>query len=405
MATKTANRSVATAMAIAGRSSRACDVCANKSARLYCAADEAYLCDRCDTQVHSANALALRHERVRLAPNGAPMKIPRTTSCDTSTKEPAAAFKVTKSLSQDILPAFKSSKSASNHKDAEVPKSIKKKHQNLHSPPAQVLPCRKRSRTSRPHPLHHVKLDSCNSISKHQGSVELFSHLKAPKSSVKVEREAPPAAAVESVKIKVEHLPLFDLFDTDDFLTDCPQEVPSFITVMDHHQHTSSDSSGSDPEFSCSDFSSEVQYATSDHSVPSSDSGGFAAYFKGKAGDADQFLVPESCAFDYSLDDSGIVGDMCVEIDSSVSFAGDACFIPGEIPGLDGFEDFGCSRNLTDEYAGLNFDLPLNGGSEACEGDVSGDTSEAGGMFVSRIWFIPIHCGGRCMNQWSCRSC
>lgn len=75
MATKAANpSSLAIAMAFAGRSARACHVCAYKSALWYCAADEAYLCTACDTQVHSANALSLRHERVRLAPNGTPKK-------------------------------------------------------------------------------------------------------------------------------------------------------------------------------------------------------------------------------------------------------------------------------------------------------------------------------------------
>lgn len=64
----------AIAMAIVGRTTRACHVCALKNALWYCAADEAYLCTACDTQVHSANALSLRHERVRVTPNGTPMK-------------------------------------------------------------------------------------------------------------------------------------------------------------------------------------------------------------------------------------------------------------------------------------------------------------------------------------------
>lgn len=65
-----ATNSVATAMAIAGRASRACDVCGSQRARWYCNADNAYLCYRCDQNVHSANALALRHERVRLNSQG-----------------------------------------------------------------------------------------------------------------------------------------------------------------------------------------------------------------------------------------------------------------------------------------------------------------------------------------------
>ncbi|CAM6011301.1 unnamed protein product [Sphagnum balticum] len=69
------------AMAIAGRSSRACDVCGVQRAHWYCAADEAFLCENCDGGVHNANAVALRHERVRLAPNGTPTaKLPRHSS-------------------------------------------------------------------------------------------------------------------------------------------------------------------------------------------------------------------------------------------------------------------------------------------------------------------------------------
>jgi hypothetical protein len=116
MATKVVGRAVATAMAIAGRASRACDVCASKSARWYCGADAAYLCDRCDTQVHSANSLAQRHERARLTPAGVPMK-------GSKGKPPASAASTKrKKGKRDVLP------------------------------PPQVLPLRKRSRTSRPHP-------------------------------------------------------------------------------------------------------------------------------------------------------------------------------------------------------------------------------------------------------------
>ncbi|KAL1824937.1 hypothetical protein ACET3Z_011715 [Daucus carota] len=54
------------ANAIGGKTARACDSCVRKRARWYCAADDAFLCQGCDSMVHSANQLASRHERVRL---------------------------------------------------------------------------------------------------------------------------------------------------------------------------------------------------------------------------------------------------------------------------------------------------------------------------------------------------
>ncbi|XVF14711.1 hypothetical protein REPUB_Repub09cG0085000 [Reevesia pubescens] len=54
------------ANAIGGKTARACDSCIKKRARWYCAADDAFLCQACDSSVHSANSLARRHERVRL---------------------------------------------------------------------------------------------------------------------------------------------------------------------------------------------------------------------------------------------------------------------------------------------------------------------------------------------------
>ncbi|CAA3010067.1 zinc finger CONSTANS-LIKE 16-like [Olea europaea subsp. europaea] len=54
------------ANAVGGKAARACDNCIRKRARLYCAADDAFLCQPCDASVHSANPLARRHERVQL---------------------------------------------------------------------------------------------------------------------------------------------------------------------------------------------------------------------------------------------------------------------------------------------------------------------------------------------------
>ncbi|KAA0040260.1 B-box zinc finger protein 21 [Cucumis melo var. makuwa] len=42
-----------------------CELCGSR-ASLYCEADEAYLCGKCDKSVHNANFLALRHVRCLL---------------------------------------------------------------------------------------------------------------------------------------------------------------------------------------------------------------------------------------------------------------------------------------------------------------------------------------------------
>ncbi|XP_052179385.1 zinc finger protein CONSTANS-LIKE 16-like [Diospyros lotus] len=52
------------ANAVGGKTARACESCLTKRARWYCAADDAFLCQACDSSVHSANQLASRHERV-----------------------------------------------------------------------------------------------------------------------------------------------------------------------------------------------------------------------------------------------------------------------------------------------------------------------------------------------------
>ncbi|KAL9686157.1 hypothetical protein QQ045_023612 [Rhodiola kirilowii] len=43
-----------------------CDVCAAEQATVFCTADEAALCDRCDHKVHQANKLAKKHRRFSL---------------------------------------------------------------------------------------------------------------------------------------------------------------------------------------------------------------------------------------------------------------------------------------------------------------------------------------------------
>jgi hypothetical protein len=63
-----AKKTVTAATAVGSKGARACDGCLRRRARWYCAADDAFLCQGCDTSVHSANPLARRHERVRLRP-------------------------------------------------------------------------------------------------------------------------------------------------------------------------------------------------------------------------------------------------------------------------------------------------------------------------------------------------
>ncbi|KAK1394969.1 B-box zinc finger protein 19 [Heracleum sosnowskyi] len=60
-----------------------CDVCESAAATLFCAADEAALCQSCDHKVHMCNKLANRHVRVGLAD---PSDVPR---CDICEKGPA----------------------------------------------------------------------------------------------------------------------------------------------------------------------------------------------------------------------------------------------------------------------------------------------------------------------------
>ncbi|XP_062212193.1 zinc finger protein CONSTANS-LIKE 16-like [Phragmites australis] len=56
----------ATGAALGARTARSCDGCMRRRARWHCPADDAFLCQACDTAVHSANPLARRHHRVRL---------------------------------------------------------------------------------------------------------------------------------------------------------------------------------------------------------------------------------------------------------------------------------------------------------------------------------------------------
>ncbi|KAF8090194.1 hypothetical protein N665_0483s0032 [Sinapis alba] len=55
-----------------------CNTCRSAACTVYCRADSAYLCTRCDAEVHAANLLASRHERVRV--------------CESCERAPAASF-------------------------------------------------------------------------------------------------------------------------------------------------------------------------------------------------------------------------------------------------------------------------------------------------------------------------
>ncbi|KAF8650554.1 hypothetical protein HU200_063929 [Digitaria exilis] len=68
-----AKKASAAAEAVGAKAARACDGCLRRRARWYCAADDAFLCQGCDTSVHSANPLARRHERLRLRPTSPPL--------------------------------------------------------------------------------------------------------------------------------------------------------------------------------------------------------------------------------------------------------------------------------------------------------------------------------------------
>ncbi|KAL0392518.1 UNVERIFIED_CONTAM: B-box zinc finger protein 24 [Sesamum radiatum] len=43
-----------------------CDMCEKAQASVICCADEAALCEKCDVEVHAANKLASKHQRLLL---------------------------------------------------------------------------------------------------------------------------------------------------------------------------------------------------------------------------------------------------------------------------------------------------------------------------------------------------
>lgn len=217
----------------------ACDVCAKKSARWYCSADAAYLCDLCDAQVHTANSLARRHERLRVTPTGGKVSSKKRLS-------------------------------------------------------PQVLPARKRTRSSRPHP-HRPQC----------------------------------TAHDQGMHIQMEEINL------EDFLVDHPQEVPSLITDSSSQEYSShSMSHSSHSSLQSPDCNSPASFRSSD------DESSFAAYFKGKAALTEAVIEFEAVV------PTGI-DIICCDADGNISMADDdACFLPGDIPGLDAFDDCSLSFDL-----------------------------------------------------------
>uniref|UniRef100_A0A2P2KRQ7 B box-type domain-containing protein n=1 Tax=Rhizophora mucronata TaxID=61149 RepID=A0A2P2KRQ7_RHIMU len=70
-----------------GRMKIQCDVCEKAPATVICCADEAALCAKCDIEVHAANKLASKHQRLLL--QCLPSKLP---TCDICQEKPAFLF-------------------------------------------------------------------------------------------------------------------------------------------------------------------------------------------------------------------------------------------------------------------------------------------------------------------------
>ncbi|KAK8449086.1 hypothetical protein SEVIR_7G157900v4 [Setaria viridis] len=66
-----------------------CDACEGAAATVVCCADEAALCARCDVEIHAANKLASKHQRLPLDGEGAAGDLPR---CDVCQEKPAFIF-------------------------------------------------------------------------------------------------------------------------------------------------------------------------------------------------------------------------------------------------------------------------------------------------------------------------
>ncbi|XP_023520465.1 zinc finger protein CONSTANS-LIKE 16-like [Cucurbita pepo subsp. pepo] len=112
------------ANAVGGKTARACDSCFRKRARWYCAADDAFLCQSCDS-VHSANPLARRHQRLRLnSPTSSDSKPPSPSWVSGFTRKPRTPRPPPRPKSDDLLsnPSFSlvpEADDATSHEDNE----------------------------------------------------------------------------------------------------------------------------------------------------------------------------------------------------------------------------------------------------------------------------------------------
>ncbi len=384
MATKMMNKVVsssscvqATAMgAIAGRATRACDMCGIQRARWYCAADEAYLCARCDTSVHGANTLALRHDRICLAPTHlhgftpsaggslqqkAAFKLRSTTTTSRSSTIPSkTASKNGDGVSEpDEFPAAAAAYTARavppTSSDCEVPvldPSPRARDQ------AVTIPSRKRSRTTRPHPHHLRRL--CSTAGGGGGGVRGAAAAAggAGPRPCKIQKLSSNCAVDESSMVQVKIESLRDFMDCDAMdLNDDPHksysssfhggahEVPAFITVAGqdllhgHHEDDPREIS-TPPRFKTSASAGNILQGAHYYSRNSaSDSSRFSPFFKSKAAaqahaqleddqwgsddaaaaeDHENFLLVPDCG----CLDSGI--DICCDVDGTISLVEDA---------------------------------------------------------------------------------
>ncbi len=330
------------AMAIAGRATRACDVCGIQRARWYCGADEAYLCANCDTTVHGANALALRHDRVRLAPHGTPVQKSFKRSSSVLSKHssinsdvrviPSAASPsdhVLTERKQQVLEALQTPETTppmvSDFLDCKAVLQVPQQSIRVREQAGGSFPARKRSRTSRPHP-HHLRRASSH------GGGEGAPRYKIQKSGScgsKQDDAGMVQVKIESVMSDFMSGELQELMTlgNDDEDENAQQkrrrtihggahEVPTFITVVqDGHESPG--------------LSAPAGFLEG-HSRVSSDCFSPNAIFKGKAAqahaaqegrdltcdDTDQFLVPDcfdNCAH---FVDSSV--DICCDVDGKI---------------------------------------------------------------------------------------